>query len=173
MYFKTNDQYVGDEDYFERVFGPIRDFTSGKWNPTFMQTLMKYMLMVDINGWRAEKLIRELNSNVDGGYNEHLERYYAALNPVDRYVVDNYKKFQRGIALDCIKIPGYAGKVSLAKMLMRTCNHTRQRRGAYERNNYCVTEGTSEKVQVYTLKSRIELSEYWAVIDYMNNVSDE
>lgn len=76
------------------------------------------------------------------------------------------------MALDCIKIPGYAGKVSLAKMLMRTCNHSRQRRSAYERNHYCVTEGTSEKVQVYTLKSRMELREYLDVIGYMECVEE-
>lgn len=74
MYFKTCDRYAGDDGYFERVFGPIRDFVSGKWNATFMKTLLRYMLLVDVNGWKAERLIREMNSSVNGGYNEHIER---------------------------------------------------------------------------------------------------
>lgn len=134
-----------------------------------MRTLFAYMRKeVDVSGWRAERLIREINCDTSMQYNEHLERYYTAMNSVDRYVVDNYRLFERGVALDDIDIKGNWGKVSLGRLLMKTCNHTRVRLISYLNAVQRASKAKSEKVSVYTIKSRSEIKEYWDVIDYVH-----
>ena len=85
---------------------------------------------------------------------------YTAMNSADRYVVDNYRLFERGVASDDIDIKGYCGKISLSRLLMKTCNHTRVRPILYLNTAQRTSKAKSEKVSVYTIKSRAEIKEY-------------
>lgn len=51
---------------------------------------------------------------------------------------------------------------------MKACNHTRVRLISYHNNVKRNSKAKSEKVQVYTIKPRQELKEYWEVIDYIH-----
>ena len=108
-------------------------------------------------------------------YNEQLEQMYLQLDPVIRYVVDHYKQFEMGMALNLIHIDRYYS-IGIAKKLRSICDCQRMRMKKYNKwiavhaDIFDSMNVTQEKVRVYTIKSRQELPELYTLIDYKANV---
>ena len=70
-----------------------------------MGVLLHYMKNeINVSDFNSEKLIRDINSRINIDYNEQLERQYADLDAVNKYVVDNYKDFVKGVRSGVYKI---------------------------------------------------------------------
>ena len=93
------------------------------------------------------------------------------MNAVDRFVVDNYKMFELGLALEDIRIEGYK-PTGLSKKLISTCDRVRVRKNKYQKlindnpdiygSIYC----QSEKVTLFKLKSKEQIPDLHAIIEY-------
>ena len=156
IYYPTNNSKCGDEIYFDKLCKSIQPIKQGEYNEFFMRVLLTYMLNeIDTTNWNGETLIREINSNTQTIYNEQLERQYMDLNAVERYVVDNYEKFNEpeGMSLDYISIDGYK-KIGISRKLTPICNRI------------CVD--TDSHKYNYKLKSKSEIPDLYSIIEYKN-----
>ena len=137
-----------------------------------MQSAMQVMQAV-INQSSDQSTMQDVAVQTTN-YNEQLEQQYLDLDPVIRYVVDNYRKFEIGMILDFIHIDGYYSTV-IAGRLYSVCNVERVRKKKYtklierHRNIFGSVNVTQEQVRVYKLKSRDEIPYLYAIIDYKAN----
>ena len=172
IYFETNNKYCGNEEYFNKLCKTIQPKKQGPYNPTFMGVLLHYMkTQIDVSDFNPERLIRKINSNTNVEFNEQLERQYNDLNAVDRFVVDNYKMFELGLALEDIRIEGYK-PTGLSKKLISTCDRVRVRKNKYQKlindnpdiygSIYC----QSNQVTLFKLKSKEQIPDLHAIIEY-------
>ena len=181
IYFATNNEKCGDEQYFNQLCHPYQQEQQGEYNAEMMGLLLHYMrTQIDISDYHPERLIRQINANTQTNYNEQLERQYLDLNAVDRYVVDHYKQFEIGMALDLIKIDGYKS-TGIAKKLGSICDVTRMVNSKYSK----MIEGhedlfgymniTQYQVRVYKLKAKQQIPDLYAIIEYKayNDSNDE
>ena len=99
-----------------------------------------------------------------------FEQAYSSLNFVERFIVDNYKLFEKGIAIDDIERFEGLKRISIAKILCKECDVNRVRLGVYK-GMYNDTKATTEKVRVYKLKPRQEIPDLYEMIDFKNNSS--
>jgi hypothetical protein len=127
IYFETDNKYCGNQEYFNALCSPIQENKQGEYNNEFMGILLHYLLTYDISDYDPEKLIREINSNTQVDYNEQLERQYADLNAVERFVVDNSEKFINGYPIELMRIEGYTAN-GIARKLNTICNVKRVRK---------------------------------------------
>ena len=169
IYYETNNSRCGDEEYFNKLCKPIQETPQGDYNKEFMGVLLHYMKTeIKLDDFNPERLIRQINNNTDVEYNEQLERQYLDLNNVDKYVVDNYEKFERGLALDNISITGYS-QPGIIKKLNYTCTAKRMTRNAYEKlvnNKYeCIPD--KQRFSVYTIKPKEQIPDLWNIIKYI------
>ena len=138
-----------------------------------MQSAMQVMQAV-INQSSDQSTMQDVVVEQPTNYNEQLEQQYLDLDPVIRYVVDNYRKFEIGMILDFIHIDGYYSTV-IAGRLYSVCHAERMRKKKYtklierHRNIFGSANVTQEQVRVYTLKSRDEIPYLYAIIDYKAN----
>ena len=138
-----------------------------------MQSAMQVMQAV-INQSSDQSTVQDVVVEQPTNYNEQLEQQYLDLDPVIRYVVDNYRKFEIGMILDFIHIDGYYSTV-IAGRLYSVCNVERVRKNKYSkmierhRNIFGSVNVTQEQVRVYKLKSRDEIPYLYAIIDYKAN----
>ncbi|KAA6366475.1 MAG: hypothetical protein EZS28_037998 [Streblomastix strix] len=79
----------------------------GEYNEEFMDILLHYFRTLDIQGFDAEDFIVQASRKTVVEYNEQLERQYAGLNQVDRYIVDIFPIFEIGVPIEAIKIEKY------------------------------------------------------------------
>lgn len=172
IYFETNNEKCGDEKYFDELCKPFQPEQQGEYNKDMMGLLLKYMItQVDISDFKPERLIREINSNTQTSYNEQLERQYQDLNSVDRFVVDNHKLFEIGLALDDIKIEGYKS-TGLARKLNGICDVNRITARQYQKlidanpNIYGFRNVVKNQVRVYKLKPKEQIPDLYAIIEY-------
>ena len=97
------------------------------------------------------------------------------LNEIEKFVVDNYKKFQVGVALDFIHINGYSPNV-IAKKIRKVCNSVRMRIKKYNEQiieypnlynsfyeDWCKTD--REQLTIYTLKPRDQIPDIYEIIE--------
>ena len=104
IYFAVNNEKCGDEEYFNNLCKPIQPEKQGPYNKEFMGVLLHYMrTQIDLTGFNPERLIRNINANIETDYNEQLERQYADLPAVDKFVVDNYKLFLKGVSTEFLE----------------------------------------------------------------------
>ena len=106
--------------------------------------------------------------------NTEIEKKYNDLNSVDRFVVDNYKMFELGLALEDIKIEGYK-PTGLSKKLIVTCEKSRMRKGKYQKlindnsdiygSIYCQTN----QVTLFKLKPRDQIPQIYELIECLKN----
>jgi hypothetical protein len=130
----------------------------GPYDPELMGLLLHYMkTQIDTSDLDAEILIRKISANTQTDHNEQLESQYTDLNAVDRYVVDNIEKFENGIYADEIKIEGY-GMNGIARKLSSICNA--------KRINVKITTNVTNKKARYTIKSKDEIPDLYAIIEY-------
>lgn len=173
IYYECNNEKCGDEEYFNELMKNIQPIKQGPYNPEFMSLLYRYMTEeIDTNDFNTESLIRAINRKTNVEYNEQLERQYLDLNSVDKFVVDNYKLFEYGYALDDIKVEGYKEK-GLAKKLLAICEQKRMRRNQYQKlmeehqDIYGFREvGSKAQFRVYTLKPKEQIPDLFALIEY-------
>jgi len=167
IYFETSNSKCGDEKYFDELCKPIQEVKQGPYNEKFMGVLLHYMkTKIDVSDFNPERLIREINSDYKKDYNEQLERQYADLNVVDRYVVDNYKDFIKGIYLDSLdgavqNMPGYTLK-GVSKRLNSVCDGSRP----YDSSQ-------KKKRTRFILKPRSEIPDLYNIIDYIHYGEEE
>ena len=163
IYFATNNSKCGDKKYFDELCKPIQPNKQGDYNSEFMGVLLHYMrTQIDVSDFDAETLIRQINTRVEIDYNEQLERQYADLNAVDKYVVDHYKIFVDGMTsedIENIHIEGYK-TAGIQKKLNNICDVVRKRMNG-------------KRLMVYTLKPREQMKDLWDIIDYRNYGCDE
>ena len=99
------------------------------------------------------------------------EEMYNCLDDIDKYVVDNYEKFVRGLALDNIIIPGYSQK-GIAMKIKDICTAKRMRINTYRKivNNNDETIPDKSRVTVYFLKPKEHMSiVLYNIIEEKNN----
>jgi hypothetical protein len=132
-----------------------------------MGIILHYMRTREIGDFKPERLIRDINKRVNVDYNEQLDRQYAELSRIDRYVVDNYKIFMKGCHLGMINITNYDPHV-IGKKLASVCDHVRMNKSAaIKKYEFEYSENDkAQKVVIYTLKSREQMSDLWDIIDY-------
>ena len=117
------------------------------------------------------KEYKNISTQTNPNYNHQLEIQYLDLNDVERYVVDNYRKFEIGMALDLIHIDDYYS-TTIAKKLRSICDCQRIRIKKYSKmiedytDLFIPTDITQDRVRVYKLKSRDEIPYLYAIIDY-------
>ena len=120
------------------------------------------------------KEYKNISTQTNPNYNHQLEIQYLDLNDIERYVVDNYRKFEIGMALDLIHIDRYYSTI-IAKKLRSICDCQRIRKKKYSKmiedhtDLFVPTSITQYQVRVYTLKSKDELPDLYAIIEYKAN----
>ena len=172
IYFEVNNEKCGNDEYFKELCKDFQPTQQGDYNEDYMRLLLHYMLTkIDVSDFNPEKLIRTINSRTEVDYNEQLERQYNDLNKIDRYVVDHYEEFIRGVALEDISdIEGYK-RIGIAKKLTSNCTVVRMRMKKYEQligDNY-MTQASGQQVRVYTLKPRDQIPALYNIIDYLKH----
>ena len=166
IYFAVNNEKCGDEEYFNNLCKPIQPKKQGPYNKEFMGILLHYMrTKIDLTDFNPERLIRKINANTETDYNEQLERQYADLGVVDKFVVDHYKVFQKGASTDYLQDHiGYFTGYKLAgvqKKLNALC----------ERNRPYIN---GKRVSVYKLKDKKQIEDLYNIIKYIHyNDTDE
>ena len=175
IYYETNNEMCGNEEYFNNLCKNIQEKRQGDYNPEFMGVLLHYMkTQIDVSDWNPERLIRQINNNTNTCYNEQLERQYLDLNSVDKYVVDNHQLFIHGVALDDIHVEGYKS-TGLARKLSSICDVQRITRKQYEALiedhpdvyvNWFGSGGSQKQLRIYKLKARVQIPDLYAIIDY-------
>ena len=156
IYYQTNNCKCGDKEYFDKLCKPIQPTKQGEYNKEFMGILLHYMkTQIDVSDFDGEVLIRKINAKTDTDYNEQLERQYADLNAVDKYVVDNYKAFVDGMTsenISYITIEGYKTS-GIQKKLNNICNVDRRR-------------VNGKLTRIDTLKPKEQMKDLWNIIEY-------
>ena len=175
IYYETNNEMCGNEEYFKNLCKNIQKKKQGEYNPKFMGVLLHYMrTQIDISNWDSERLIRRINNNTNVEYNENLERQYIDLNCVDRYVVDHHQRFIHGLALDDIRVEGYKN-TGLARKLASICDVQQMSRKQYVKliadhpeayGHSFYTRCEANRVRVYKIKPRVQIPDLYAIIDY-------
>jgi hypothetical protein len=122
------------------------------------------MLHYDIKDWDPEALIFEINNKTETDFNEQLERQYNDLNKVDKYVVDHFESFEKGMILENIKIEGY-GSTGISKKLNSICDCVRMRKKAYE-EEFGDYGGVSAQIRVYKIKPESQIRDLYNIIKY-------
>ena len=170
IYFRTNNEKVGDDEYFNNLCKDFQPKRQGDYNKEYMGILLYYMqTQIDVSNWNPEKLIRDINSRTDVELNEQLERQYEDLNAVDRYVVDHIAEFRRGISLDQVgHIEGYKQQ-GIAKKLRSVCDVKRMHMAQYYTEclkTECEYSNKRKQVQVFKLKDQKEIPDLYNIILY-------
>ena len=108
------------------------------------------------------------------------EEMYNNLNDVDKFVVNNYDKFERGLCLDNIVMEGNIKnytQTGIIKILHYSCTSKRMKRNTYRKivnNDY---ENIPDKtlITVYTIKPKEQIPDLWNIIEYIkdNNINTE
>ena len=113
-------------------------------------------------------------------YKEQLERQYLDLNNVDKFVVDNYEKFLRGLCLDNIVMEGNIKnytQTGIIKKLNYICTSKRMRKNTYRKlvNNDYENIPDKERITVYTIKPKEQIPDIYNIIEYIkyNNINTE
>jgi hypothetical protein len=96
-----------------------------------------------------------------------LERQYNDLNKVDKYVVDHFEDFQKGVILEDVKIEGY-GSTGISKKLNSICDCIRMRKKAYEETIGERYYGTASQIRVYKIKPVDQIGDLYNIIKYKN-----
>ena len=133
IYFNTNNEKIGDKEYFKNLHKDFQEKKQGEYNSIYMGILLHYMLtQFHPEDFDFEELIFEINNNTQTNYNENLERQYNDLNAVEQYIVDHSKEFEIGFGrLQYLKIPGYLQK-GIAKIFNKYCNSKRIHKNSKE-----------------------------------------
>ena len=157
IYYETDNSKMGDEEYFNNLCKIAQPKKQGDYNPVFMGTLLHYLnTQIDVSDFNAERLIRQINAKTNVEFNEQLERQYESLSLVDRYVVDHYKDFEKGIGTDYIKdymnLSGHTEN-SVVRALQDSCNKKR-------------IQKDKKRLVYYFLKPRIQNQALYNIIDY-------
>ena len=167
IYFETNNSKCGDEEYFDKLCKPIQQTKQGEYNKEFMELLLHYMrTKIDLTDFNPERLIRQINNNTQTTYNEQLERQYLGLNAVDKYVVDNYERFVKGICLEQIYVEGYKS-TGIARKLNAVCNVKRIAAKQFQAFDDDDFVPTTNRIRVYTLKPKEQIPDLYKIIEYI------
>ena len=113
-------------------------------------------------------------------YKEQLERQYLDLNNIDKFVVNNYDKFLRGLCLDNIIMEGNIknySKTGIIKNLNYICTSKRMRINTYRKivNNNDEYIPDKTVITVYKIKPKEQIPDLYNIIEYIkgNNINIE
>lgn len=162
IYFETNNKYCGNKEYFDNLIKPIQTQKQGEYNKEFMGIFLHYLLTeIDSNNFDAEELIRKINSKTDVNYNEQLERQYYDCNNVEKYVIDNFSDFIKGVDSDYIKYnmicQGHTQN-SICRSLLNICDKKQKRI-------------EKDRKWIYVLKPKEQIQSIWNIIEYKKHQS--
>jgi hypothetical protein len=83
---------VVDVDYFENFYASIRPEEGGQFTDEFLSSLYRYMLNIDITGFRPRCYIQKLMNNTDmNGNNSKLENQINNLDPLGLWILQHHK----------------------------------------------------------------------------------
>ena len=160
IYYETDNSMCGNEQYFKDLCKPIQQTKQGEYNKEFMGILLHYMrTQIDVSDFDGERLIRKINSNTQTDYNEQLERQYLDLNNVEKYVVENYELFEKGLTsynIEHITIEGYSA-AGIKRKLNAICDVKIQQHKEGKKVN---------KSRLYTLKPKEQIPDLYNIIEY-------
>ena len=105
IYFKCDNKYVGDNDYFNNLRKNIYN-DDNSVNVEFVQMLCDYFNNIDITGFNPEKLIMDINNNITNDNNYILFKQYNQAHPICKYIIKHYKEFSTGVLFDNIELEG-------------------------------------------------------------------
>ena len=189
IYFPTNNDKIGNRDYFKRLHNDFQPKKQGEYNKQYMGVLLHYMLtQIHPDDYDFEQLIFDINNNTQTDYNENLERQYNDLNGVEQYIVDNANEFEIGFGrLQQMKLPGYPQK-SIIKILNKYCNTKRIYKGSndakyiaeqlktikhedvydgyVDESTNIYVHGSRQKITIYRLKNANEIPDFYNIIKY-------
>jgi hypothetical protein len=114
-------------------------------------------------------LIREINGRVHVNYNEQLDRQYAELSRIDRYVVDNYNELKNGFHLGMINIPNCDPHVigkKIASLSEQPPDRIYKTEPIKKYSLEFAENKKGQRVIIYKLKCREQMKELWNIIDY-------
>ena len=104
---------------------------------------------------------------------QKISQPHFDLNAVDKYVVDNYERFVKGICLEQIHIEGYKS-TGIAKKLNAICNVERITAKQYKQEYGEEFVPTAKRIRVYTLKPKGEIPDFYKVLEeYYNKTFEE
>jgi hypothetical protein len=186
IYFKTNDEYIGNEEYFKRVFTPFQPEVQGPYVPEMMGLLLHYFrTQVDISDFNPERMIREINANTQCPYNEQLDRQYLDAKPVERYIIDHAEEFQKGIVIDKAFVTALKEedegnavnitKIGIARTLNTYCDSEQMRQKTLTKKypHINLYDCKEERPRVYKLKSEEQIPCMYNIIKYKQYKSPE
>ncbi|KAA6368563.1 MAG: hypothetical protein EZS28_035911 [Streblomastix strix] len=177
QYFTCNNEFAGEREYFQNLCKDIQPQKQGEYNDEFMGVLLHYFRTLDIEGFDAEEFIVQASRKTDVVYNEQLERQYAGLNQVDRFVVDNFPIFEIGFPIEGIKIDKYQ-TTGLAIKLKSSCDFVRARKQKFIREFYNKNKviydkyikidlnSLPEQVRLYAIKQEDQCKNLMNIIKY-------
>ena len=106
-------------------------------------------------------------------HSQKISQPHFDLNAVDKYVVDNYERFVKGICLEQIHIEGYKS-TGIAKKLNAICNVERITAKQYKQEYGEEFLPTAKRIRVYTLKPKGEIPDFYKVLEeYYNKTFEE
>ena len=88
------------------------------------------------------------------------------LNAVDKYVVDNYERFVKGICLEQIYVEGYKS-TGIARKLNAVCNVKRIAAKQFQAFDDDDFVPTTNRIRVYTLKPKEQIPDLYKIIEYI------
>ena len=180
IYFPTNNEKIGDFEYFDNLFKDFQPVDQGEYNPKYMGVLLHYMLtQYHPENFKFQRLIIETNNNTETEFNENLERQYNDLNAVEQYMVDNSREFIIGYTrINTLSISGYTKK-ALCKVLNKYCNTKRIRMNSKESYSIhqqihdifpnridLIDDRDSSKITVYRFKEEKEIPDFMNIVKY-------
>ena len=101
-----------------------------------------------------------------GEHSQKISQQHFDLNAVEKYVVDNYERFIKGICLEQIHIKGYKS-TGLARKLNAICNIKRTTLKQYKKEYGEDFIPTTKQVRVYSLKPKDEIPDFYKIIEYI------
>ena len=189
IYFPTNNEKIGDREYFKRLHKDFQPKKQGEYDTEYMGILLHYMLTkIHPEDFDFEELIFQINNNTETKYNENLERQYNDLNGVEQFIIDNSKEFEIGFGrLQTMKLQGYPQK-SIIKILNKYCNTKRIYKGSKDAKNIeeqlkeiqnnenidgyhdestnIYIQGNRTKITIYKLKDEKEIPDFYNILKY-------
>ena len=103
-----------------------------------------------------------------GEHSQKISQQHFDLNAVEKYVVDNYERFVKGICLEQIHIDGYKS-TGLARKLNAICNVKRiaaKHVGEIFGDDFTPT---AKRIRVYTLKPKEQIPDLYKIIENMEH----
>ena len=101
-------------------------------------------------------------------HSQKINQPYFDLNAVEKYVVDNYERFVKGICLEQIHIEGYK-ETGIARKLNVICNVKRTKAERFVKLYGEDFIPTTKQIRVYKLKPKEQIPDLYKIIENMEH----